>query len=626
MSTSSLPETSIRIKIMSPSPGVPSDLAYDVTPTLTINSLKKLIKNSLECKPSYDQQRLIYRGKILEGDSTIKDALGGNHEKQDQYTLHLVVNQPAPLKDSASVCPQNTVVLQTATAAESHSPFTNNSTTSITPEIDTGRPSTATIRPNTSVLLSGDSGTSRANRDPAEQLRGHRELLERIHGAHRQSIDIGTSSGISIEGLTSRGTEIASPHFPTGPSETGGAAGVSQSPQSSSSIPAPMSSLPGVSMSTQTPEQTTAQNVAYIEALRRNYNIGNLAPTPPTRGAMPTTQGSREGLSGAQEINLERHAATAQPGAPSYSLMQQFIPENSLVYLLKDQFGRPHSLLVGPSGSTPQSSYIYRSDFQNATHISLSNSLNPPPIPPLPEAQHVAGNYGIPTAAFATLAQNNGAFPQAGRPRTAAFQQALGRQPVPRVGGNNINLPRMAQRVRERAGHFWLALKLTLFVVLLAGNGGWKRVIYLGSIALAIFLWQTGLINSISRYVTESIYPPPPPGFQTPTRQNTAGRSNPLQSRDPIDPAQTVQILVDRRDDRIREAVRNAERAMFIFMGSLIPGWHDNRVNAIEREQQAQQPPQREGGAGEQQQAQEAPRDIPLDDFPADAGFVGGML
>jgi len=68
----------VHLKIMSPSPGVPSDLAYHVEPTTTINALKSMITESLESSPPGEQQKLIYRGKILEGASTIGDALTGN--------------------------------------------------------------------------------------------------------------------------------------------------------------------------------------------------------------------------------------------------------------------------------------------------------------------------------------------------------------------------------------------------------------------------------------------------------------------------------------------------------------------------------------------------------------------
>jgi hypothetical protein len=59
-------------------------------------------------------------------------------------------------------------------------------------------------------------------------------------------------------------------------------------------------------------------------------------------------------------------------------------------------------------------------------------------------------------------------------------------------GGRQIQLDQLRvvdvlRGLRNRGGDIWLALKLVVFVVLLAGNGGWRRVLYFSSIALLIF-------------------------------------------------------------------------------------------------------------------------------------------
>jgi hypothetical protein len=77
-SPASSPDGTIQLKIMSPSPGVPPNLSYRVQPTATVAHLKALIKDSLASRPLSDQQKLIYRGKILQGSSTIGESLIGN--------------------------------------------------------------------------------------------------------------------------------------------------------------------------------------------------------------------------------------------------------------------------------------------------------------------------------------------------------------------------------------------------------------------------------------------------------------------------------------------------------------------------------------------------------------------
>jgi len=183
----------------------------------------------------------------------------------------------------------------------------------------------------------------------------------------------------------------------------------------------------------------------------------------------------------------------------------------------------------------------------------------------------------------------------------------------PNAQFRQINIPRL---MRDRAGHLWLALKLAVFVVLFTGNGGWQRMLSLGFIAVLIFVWQTGLLNQITRPLIEVFYPPPPPGFQRPVV--------PQAQQQPMNPAQTAQMLVNRQEDRLREVIRNVERAFMIFMASLVPGWHDRHVNAIERQQQqarevAQQQQQ-------QQQQQQAEEDQPQPAEARGAEVVEGVL
>jgi len=159
--------------------------------------------------------------------------------------------------------------------------------------------------------------------------------------------------------------------------------------------------------------------------------------------------------------------------------------------------------------------------------------------------------------------------------------------------------------MRERAGHLWLALKLVVFVVLFTGNGGWKRRLYLGLIAVCIFIWQTGMFSGVSRQFADIINPPlQPPGTQQP--QTNDGE---------MDPAQTARMLLERQQRGMREVVG---RAFMIFMASLVPGWHDNHVDAIERRQREEQAAVAEAQAQAQQQATDAGlRDEPQ---PAEVG------
>lgn len=130
-----------------------------------------------------------------------------------------------------------------------------------------------------------------------------------------------------------------------------------------------------------------------------------------------------------------------------------------------------------------------------------------------------------------------------------------------------------------------------------------------------LLVWQTGIFNEFFRPLAEAINPPPPnppnpnpanpapaaapvaaagpnpnpnpePNQQQPTQQPLARDAN----GNPVDPAHTANMLVARREDRLRDMVRGVERGITIFLASLVPGLHERHVDAVEaRQREAQQ-------------------------------------
>jgi hypothetical protein len=64
------------IKIMSPAPGFPKDVAFRLPPESTIKQVKEHITGSLDSRPPTDQQRLIYRGKMMQDENVLESVLG----------------------------------------------------------------------------------------------------------------------------------------------------------------------------------------------------------------------------------------------------------------------------------------------------------------------------------------------------------------------------------------------------------------------------------------------------------------------------------------------------------------------------------------------------------------------
>lgn len=68
--------SALLIKVLSPAENFPSDLAFHVLPKSTVGELKRRISAALDFRPDNDQQRLIYRGKMLTDELVVESVLG----------------------------------------------------------------------------------------------------------------------------------------------------------------------------------------------------------------------------------------------------------------------------------------------------------------------------------------------------------------------------------------------------------------------------------------------------------------------------------------------------------------------------------------------------------------------
>ena len=416
-------------------------------------------------------------------------------------TLHLVVSPPPHVPTApttiAAFRPQAPVRFQSANAPQAAVPPPTRTTTSPSPLDGTG------------------GGLGPRGQESLEQLqqrvRAQTATLEWLRAVGERSASYGVSSGVSLPGAQVR--------------PAGGMSSFGGEPSTRPVAPASTTTSPTVTA----PERATVN----LDALHIGHSTANpLFPRPDTSARR-------------RELLDELHQLDQEEGLPAAPLhiSQPTIPSNSAVYLLQDRFGRPHSLLIGPSGSARSLRSITRRLSTNPhprynPDLWPNGALPPPQIPPPELRRHIYA--------------------------------AIPRPP-------RINLPHL---LRDRAAHFWLALKLAVFVVLFTGNGDWRRTLYLGSIAVVIFVWQTGILNDVLRPLVEAVYPPPPaPLIDDPQEQQQ-------QQQQPPNPVNTAQLLINRQEDRVREVVRNAERCVMIFMASLVPGWHDRHVRAIEQQQE----------------------------------------
>lgn len=275
----------------------------------------------------------------------------------------------------------------------------------------------------------------------------------------------GQSTGISIPGAGALESGSSTPTLRYGP---GGI------PVPSTGVPTPLAgesggasrSSGGLTRSA-TSEQMNHASEAEDEARRRAL----LELQEEEVDQLPTTASFVTG----QNL-LEDFYASPQPLVGG-----DFLGGNNLVYMLQDASGVPTALLVGPPGSA-------------------GYPAPPPPLPAfnvnwgaggladLPAVDLRAPRWPIPDNINHGVHGNN-IFQNPALAQGFGFQnhhqnhQAHARN----HGRRPITFADVIAGVRARATHFWLAARLAVFVVLFTGSGGWRRMLYLGSLAVLIF-------------------------------------------------------------------------------------------------------------------------------------------
>lgn len=585
----------------------------------------------MDSRPANDLQRLIYRGKLLTDQLVIENILGLGPGKdggagdtpQDAYTFHLVIRPSINSPTSPSPPPTTFPNPSLFASPRPQLPHSSPTPPGIQPTTTRTTTSTITPTPNSSILTTTTRITTTSvlarNGGPSINVQNHTgmsldELRQALHqrtqdtqqrqqdfiaarqrmneglsraanqvldqriATARQTMNSalgasGRSTGISIPGTGASGSGSSTPTLRYGP---GGI------PVPSTGVPTPLAGESGTSRSSEeftrsvtseevgrTPEaEDETRRRALLELQQEEVN------QPPTTASFTSTP---------------TNFYTPQPLTGS-----SLLGGNNLIYMLQDASGVPTALLVGPPGSA---------GYQFPAPAPIPLPVNFPwvaeGLADLPPANLGVPHWPIPDNV------NHGAHGNIFR--NPALGQGFGFQNHHQAHARNhggrrqITFGDVLAGVRARATHFWLAARLAVFVILFTGSGGWRRMLYLGSIAVLIFIWQTGIFNDFLRPLMEAINPPAPHLNPNPNPPAAAVGPNPDPNptqtpvaRDvngnPIGPAQTAGMLVARREDRIRDMIRGIERGITIFLASLVPGLHERHVDAVEaRQREAQQ-------------------------------------
>ncbi|KAI9766912.1 MAG: hypothetical protein M1840_006209 [Geoglossum simile] len=171
---------------------------------------------------------------------------------------------------------------------------------------------------------------------------------------------------------------------------------------------------------------------------------------------------------------------------------------------------------------------------------------------------------------------------------------------------NGVPFAGLLQGLAPLGANIWLIARLIGFVVLFTGNSSWQRTIMLALGAMIVFLLQAGFLGP----VTESVWGPirrhiegvllSPDRRRTPdaTRdaQNAGARGNEIENvglqgrQQRLNPGNTAARLVHEHQQGqlawIYETIRTIERAVIIFMASLVPGLGERHIAELDAAQQ----------------------------------------
>ena len=285
---------------------------------------------------------------------------------------------------------------------------------------------------------------------------------------------------------------------------------------------------------------------------------------------------------------------TAQERAASQRAAQG--AESSAVYVLSSPSG-PHALLVSPSG-------FYTTPWQLTSlgAIVPHSVIQPTATAPI---QNQAANSNI---------SATGQQPHVDEVQVAQGQQPA-RQPADVGQVAQVQQHQHANQARDLArillplgGHLWLLIRLFGFVYFFTAGAGWRRTVLLGLIASLVFIAQTGIF----RPVVQGIWDPirrhaeglvPLAANERPragvggARNNGDSTGTQPRNRGPT-PQEAAERLLQERERQdvslVRQSLRRVERAVALFVASLVPGVGERHIAAREEAEAARQAEARE--------------------------------
>lgn len=292
----------------------------------------------------------------------------------------------------------------------------------------------------------------------------------------------------------------------------------------------------------------------------------------------------------------ERVAADLQPSSNPTN------PSPTSLYLLSSPSG-PYGLVVAPTG-------VYATDPMRQ-QMNYTQNLNPA----LPQSRRlVVRRHALDTPHLSNPLSRQASQQSQSRTRSSAnlatrSTSQRGQEPANQPAQQPQQQPREEAQPAERqqqqlgdlvrillplGGHFWLLVRLLGFVYFFTGGAGWRRTILFLLGALIVFLAQTGVLGGFRETVwapvrrhLEGLLPPPDEHVQGAAALQAAHGAEGDHRRPEgqhLDPTITAARLLRETEERRRgwmaQNIRRVERALLIFIASLVPGVGERHIAA----------------------------------------------
>ncbi|GKT48898.1 uncharacterized protein ColSpa_09079 [Colletotrichum spaethianum] len=640
---------SVNLQVLSPSTAANSNrpLVFPgLAATTTVKQLKEKIRQALPLKPTDSQQRLIYRGRVLQPDGeTLLSVIGEEVIRTtDQQTIHLVLRDVAEPQRSTtptpaaargtSPAPPNAHFHHafgqphhthhhgsqpTAAAFTRRTPLhpaANNPLPFVTPS-----QIPANLTPQQLQQMQAQQHQSMAawmnglqreamNRAMANQQINQNQAMRASMGMHGAG-DAPAAAPNPVEPTRGRASPLSNLDgqmyvreglMPNGQpyrvtvNETflGGSLNVHQPGGQSTTTALSTADVQNILRAADTNQAT----LAMTNAMQRSASSTSLAnggssvgvttpyyPTPGSRASSrrPTPDPTARSVSGGSghSANAQRQA---QSGPEVYILSSPQGPRAILINNATDSYYTPSARMpLHTTSALHQTASALARMRARPQHMAWPSAFMTPPAHQ--EEQQLA-----------QPAEPQGQVqPQ---PEAQPLLQPQGQPPVAAVPAHPNN-PGIAPLIAQVWPHFWLVVRLALFVWWFTSpNASWSRWFTVVAIAVSIFVLNTGLLNNyfdqavgpVRRHMENLIPLAAPNNGNEPVRprdgQPVVG---PNGQPDPTRAA--ARLVAQRRHDNanwLMDQVRRLERAGLLFLASIAPGVAERHIAHLEAEARAE--------------------------------------